>query len=122
MSSGRDDTNVSRRELLASASALGICSAGIAFGWSNRGLAHDLTTAKSLINGFDAFRRQTFAFINFFKVFRDRTASFEQAALQQQINVDGYPVGAIAVDYGGAIACEGEPFIAPDVVWVLKWS
>ena len=122
MSSGRNDSTVSRRQLLIGASALGIYSADNIFGLPNRCLAHDLTTAKSLINGFDAFRRQTFAFINFFKVFRDKTPSFEQAAFQQQINVDGYPIGAIAVDYGSGITCPGEPFVAPNVVWVLKWS
>jgi hypothetical protein len=54
-------------------------------------------------------------------VFRDRGASSEQVAFQQKIDVDGYPVGAISADYGSSIACEGEPFVAPDVVWILKW-
>jgi len=122
MYSDRNDSAVNRRQLLIGASAAGIYSAGNILGLPDRGLAHDLTTAKSLINGFDAFRRQTFAFINFFKVFRDRAASFGQAARPQQINVDGYPIGAIAVDCGCGINCQGELFIAPNVVWVLKWS
>src|SRR5207253_1461317 len=122
MYSDRNDSAVNRRQLLVGASAIGIYSAGNILGLPDRGLADDLTTAKSLINGFDAFRRQTFAFINFFKVFRDRAPSSGRAALLRQINIDGYPTGAISVDYGSGINCPGEPFVAPNVVWVLKWS
>src|SRR2546422_9960180 len=106
MYSDRNDSAVNRRQLLIGASAAGIYFAGNILGLPDRGLAQDLTTAKSLINGFDAFRRQTFAFINFFKVFRDRAA-----ARPQQINVDGYPTGPFPVDYGSGINCPGEPFI-----------
>lgn len=111
---------VTRRELLV---GVAVASVGWAIGpsCSNSAVAPGSTKARSLINGFDLFRRQTFAFINFFKVFRNQAAPYRQLFPGSNVNVDGYPLGALENDYGSAIGCEGEPFLASDVVWVLKW-
>ena len=116
----RDSTLITRRELLAGV-AVGSVACAIGLGSSSSVVALGSTKARSLINGFDLFRRQTFAFINFFKVFRNQAAPYRQLSPEANINVDGYPLGALENDYGSAIKCEGEPFLAPDVVWVLKW-